>query len=135
MTHILQIMLNAAIVVVALLFTFVLVPVIETRWFPVYSLFEVVSIEPSEKGSKVTFRFTKFRDCWPQGYAWYAGDLGRGLKQLNVNSRLSAPRTPLGRNQTTLDIEITPEEFAGPLYAEVYSRCHPFWTTRSVVFQ
>jgi hypothetical protein len=135
MNHVLNTFLNAAIVVVILLFIFVFLPVIETRWFPVYSPFEVINIEPSKKGSKVTFRYTKYRDCFPQGYSWYTNDLGRGLRQLGVTPRLTAPQTPVGRNQTTMEIEITPEEFAGPLYAEIYSRCHPFWVTRSIVFQ
>lgn len=135
MTRLLNALLNAAIVIITLLFIFVFVPAIETRWFPVYSLFEVVEIAPSDKGSKVTFRYTKFRDCYPQGYAWFSGDIGRGYKQLNIVPRVSVPQTPVGRHQTTMEIEITPEEFTGPLYAEIYSRCHPFWVTRSVVFR
>lgn len=127
--------LNAVIVVLILLGIFVAGPEIETRWFPAYSRFEVLKIEPHEKGSKVTVRYSKFRDCIPQGYAWYLGDLGDNMRQLTVSANLTAPSLPIGRHTSTQIIEVTPEEFAGSLYAEVFSKCHPFWITRSVVFQ
>jgi len=57
------------------------------------------------------------------------------MRQLDVKSRrvVPAPSVPVGRHRTKLDVDVNPVEFANGIYAEVFSRCHPFWVTRSVV--
>lgn len=134
MTRILDWLLNASIGVVMLLAIFVVGPEIETRFFPVYSRFELIEAVPFNKGSKIVVRYTKFRHCFPQGYAWYSGDLGKSLRQLSVSAHPRVPIQSVGRHEQTIEIDVTPPEIMNNLYAEVFSRCHPLWITRSVVF-
>ncbi len=137
LSKLLNVMVNLTIVILSILAITVLGPEIETRWFPVYSKFRILKIEPGpEGGSTVTVEFSKFRNCIPQGYAWYNGDFGNNYRQLEVTSRRPnpSPSLPIGRTHSTLDVRITPDEFASGIWAETFSRCHPFWVTRSVVF-
>lgn len=135
MSRILDWLLNASIGVVLLLAIFVVGPEIETRWFPVYSRFELIDVVEFDKGSKITVRYTKFRNCFPQGYAWYSGDLGKSMRQLTVSASPRIPIQSVGRHEQVISLDVPPSEIVNNLYAEVFSRCHPLWITRSVVFQ
>lgn len=127
---------GAAVLFMAL---FILGPVVETKFFPVYSKFEIVSVEPYGKGqSLATFRFTKYRQCDPQGFAWYSGELGAAFRQLTVKMQAPtdnpAPR-PLGLQETSpYIIDATPDQIRRAVFAEIYNRCHPLWTTRSEIY-
>lgn len=116
---------------------FVVGPVIETKVFPVYSKFEVVSIEPYGDGqSRAVFKFQKLRQCDPQGSAWYAGEFGAAFRQLpmKIDGQSGSVR-PLGEQLTSpYIIDATPEMVAEGVFAEIFSRCHPFWQTRSSIY-
>lgn len=137
MMRLLDWVLNATIAVVMLLIIFVAGPEVETRWFPAYSKFTIDDVKPTPdgEGSVVTVEFSVFRRCVPQGYAWYTGDLGLGMRLVNVKSRALPPTMrPVGRHRSVIDVDISPAEIMNNLYAEVFSRCHPFWVTRSVIY-
>lgn len=112
-------------------------PMVETAFFPVYSRFILESAMPLPSGeSEVVFNFQKLRTCQPRGYAWFNGELGNFSEKLDVRVRpnLPSPR-PLGWQRTSpYIIEATPDEVRNAVSGEIYSECHPFWITRSVVY-
>lgn len=116
---------------------FVVGPVVETKLFPVYSKFALVSVEPFGDGqSRAVFEFTKHRQCEPQGSAWFAGEFGAAFRQLpmRIDGRIAGTR-PLGRQLTSpYIIDALPELVRDGVFAEIYSRCHPFWLTRSAIY-
>jgi len=60
--------LNITLFAVSMIFVGIAGPEIETRWFPVYSKFKILNVEPNEKGgSVIEADYVKFRDCFPQG--------------------------------------------------------------------
>lgn len=130
-------LLNCAFVAIVLLGITAIGPEIETRWNPVYAKFKIVSVDPVGLDAvRFTVDLYKFRDCLPQGYGWYSGDLGSYNRQLNVvaQSQNTAPKLPVGKSRSVFVVHgITLREVPG-IWAETYSRCHPFWMTRSVVF-
>lgn len=129
--------LNISLAMAGVIFIWVVMPVVETKWNPVYSKFKVLSIKNNGAGgSLVEVEYQKFRDCFPQGYAWYQGDFGKYTRQVDVTSTrpVGSPNLPVGKHHVTLDVKITPEEFASGITAETFSRCHPLWVTRSVIF-
>lgn len=133
----LQVGLWALTVMVGILAIWTLGPILETKYFPVYSKFKVLSVKEVDEGLEFMVRFTKFRNCDPQGYAWYVGDFSTGVHQ--IPARGLAPvgtiHRPLGtqnagpfllRNIQLIDIP--------NLYAEIYHHCHPLWITRTVIY-
>lgn len=136
MTAIISWALNIIIVTGIIVFIWVVGPWAETRWFPVYSTFKLVKIEPRIGGSTVTIQGVKLRDCVPQGYAWYAGDFGNNERELGVRSKRgnTAPSLKPGRFEAQFEIDITPMEIMAGITAETLSRCHPFWLTRTAVY-
>jgi hypothetical protein len=134
--------LDVTLAAIMLVLVWVLGPEIETRWYPAYSKFTVLDVVPKPRkddptlmGSTITVEFTKYRDCFPQGYAWYSGDLGNTFRQIEVFSRRTPGSAilPIGRHKVTLDVNVAPEEFINGISAEIFNRCHIFWVTRSVV--
>lgn len=129
--------------VLGFLFTIVLVmvgfmvgPAIETRFFPVYSRFELVAAEENGEGTLAQFRYTKLRECPAQGFAWYIGELGAANRQVPVKptTRLNAPRS-VGEHVTSpYLIEAELRQVKGGMRAEIFNRCHPFWVTRTEIY-
>lgn len=113
-------------------------PVIETRYFPVYSKFTITKMEEVDEGMNFTARFTKYRNCDPQGFAWYIGDLGTGARVVparGVVPSTGAVHRPVGTHLVgpVLLKDITMSDVPY-LYAEIYHHCHPLWVTRSVIY-
>lgn len=110
-------------------------PIVETRFFPVYSRFAVEDIRAAEGGTEARFRFTKFRDCDARGWAWYVGDFGATSRQVEVKSTENAVDRPLGMFVSNpYFIAADPNQVSNEMYVEIHSRCHPFWLTVSVVY-
>lgn len=110
-------------------------PAAETRFFPVYSRFDVVSAEPAEGGTIATFKFTKYRDCEARGWAWYIGEFGALARQVEIkNVQGVSKRRKLGPT-TSLPylIAAEPDQVRSEMHAEILSYCHPLWLSRSVV--
>lgn len=117
---------------------FVFGPPLESKLTPVYSKFRIISIEPYGEGqTRAVFEFTKWRQCAPQGFAWYAGNPGAAFRQIDVEIEQQvggAPR-PLGVQQSSPYIlDVAPEDLTGIVFAEIYSRCHFLWTTRTDIY-
>lgn len=113
-------------------------PYLESKVWPAYSRFTIESIEPyGENQSRVVFSYWKYRMCEPQGFAWFAGDLGLSYRQLTMRSdatRATPPR-PLGYNLSQpYIVDVEPNALRDGTFAEIYSRCHPFWVSRSSIY-
>jgi hypothetical protein len=118
---------------------FVIGPWIETKWFPAYSKFKIVSIERAgDRQSRVIFRFTKNRQCEPVGNSWFFGEPGAAFRQLKVqidNQDAFTAVRPLGtQTSNPYVLDATVEELANATFAVIYNRCHPFWLTRSEIY-
>lgn len=114
-------------------------PAIETMFFPAYGKFRLVSVEPVGEGqSKAIFSFEKKRDCAPAGFAWFNGEIGNSYQV--VNFTVDTPsgngvQRPVGHHiSNPYIIEVNPNDVRTRLLGEIYSRCHPFWITRSEVY-
>ena len=132
--------LSTSAVAVLLVAFYTFAPWLETRWMPVYSKFKVISIERvSDTQSRVVFRFEKLRQCEPQGSAWLFGEPGAAFRQLRITIErphgIDSIIRPVGvhvSNPYLMDTSV--EQIASATFAEIYSRCHPFWLTRSEIY-
>jgi hypothetical protein len=118
---------------------FTLGPIIETKFFPAYGKFRLVSVEPyGERQSRAIFQFEKKRACTPAGFAWFNGEIGSSYQV--VDFRVDGPSgsgvtRPIGHHVSNpYIIEVSPNDVRTRLLGEIYSRCHPFWITRSEVY-
>lgn len=125
-------------VTVLLIAVFTFGPWLETTFLPVYSKFKIISMEELPDGqAKVVFRFTKLRQCEPQGAAWFFGEPGSAFRQLKVTVQNPNPTSsrPLGTQITyPYVMDVTVEQLADATFAEIFNRCHPFWLTRSEIY-
>lgn len=114
-------------------------PAIETRFFPVFTKFEIASVsETADGGSLVVVKFTKARYCEPAGYAWFMGRRDAGqFSEIEVRSVTmgNSVGRPVG-SQTSAPFEVAakPEDL-NHVFVNVFSRC-PFqpWITKSEVY-
>lgn len=125
--------------ITAILLTFLLTawvgPAVETRFFPVYSKFVVEEVRVVEGGTMARFRFTKYRECNARGWAWFIGDFGAISRQVEVRPTDDPIIRPMGESVSNpYFIAAAPEQVRDQMHAEIYSRCHPLWLTRSVVY-
>lgn len=130
--------LNVIVAMLMMMTFFFFGPIIESKFWPVYSRFTAVEVKDvPERGVSATFQFTKLRNCDPQGYAWYNGELGNSFRQLNIRSIPQVTRrSPLGTQLTSpIVLEgVTVPELTTSVFAIVYSRCHPLWISESLVY-
>lgn len=131
--------LSFAAVIVAAGGVLTLGPYIETRFFPVYSKFEIVKIDETPSGgSRVVFRYTKLRSCPPSGFMWFIGEPGGAFRQVDIlSARPPGARVnrPLGENTSVpYEIDVPPQELLERGFATIYNNCHALWTTRSVIY-
>lgn len=125
------------IAIFATLYTIWMVgPSLETRFWPVVSKLQVLSVEATPDGfTKVKAGFNKLRDCEYIRIAWYAGDRSRSFEQVPVTLQRApgdngSPNRPLGYQRAgPWIIGITPAELKQGSFAQLSHRCHPFWTT------
>lgn len=114
-------------------------PALETRYFPVYSKFKIVDLtETSDGGSEVTFSFYKRRSCAPSGINWFIGDPDGAYRQTEL---ISARPTTIANNRPVgshvsipYKVDVAPDVLRARGFASIYSNCHPFWVTRSVIY-
>lgn len=121
-------------------------PLIETRYFPVYTKMQIVSIERiPPNNSLITAKYEKLRDCEPLASAWYNSPIAVDLdaRQLQFTPRRAVggnpgPRPlnrPIGKyTSQPFELDASPEDIKQTVFAEVFSRCHPFWTTRTLIY-
>lgn len=102
-------------------------PLIETRFFPVYTKFELIEATETPEGVIAVFEFTKIRQCGPKGSHWY---LGNSMSiDVTVPSGLAGPEPrPLGLQRTSpyLLEGTTLADLKDPnrVMAEVRSQCN-----------
>lgn len=114
-------------------------PKLETRFFPVYSKFQIFSIKQTAEGeSEVVFSYTKLRNCAPAGINWFVGEPGSAFRQVDlvsVRPNNTAVNRPLGSNiSVPYTVDVTPDAFRDQGFASIYSNCHPFWVTQSIIY-
>lgn len=111
-------------------------PALETTYWPVVSKMQIVHMEPAEEGwVKMRVSFTKLRDCEYVGLAWFKGTRPDDFERVAVMlqrdpSDTGSPTRPLGTQRAgPWRVAVTPEEFKYKSFAQLWHRCHPFWTT------
>lgn len=111
-------------------------PAVETRFFPVYSRFELIRADATAEGTVAQFRYVKLRECPAQGFSWYVGELGAASRQVVVEPTrpLNQPRS-VGEHITTpylMDVDL--RHIKDGMRAEIFNRCHPFWISRTEIY-
>ena len=136
------------VVIAALVFSCVIYlvyligPRIETAYFPALGKFEFVKmvLMPDGQSTLVQVRFNKLRDhCDAGPYAWYLTDADGDFEGLDVTTtRTTNPdaegRPPGWQLSQPFIIHTTPELLKTKVFAVTFSRCHPFWLTKSEVY-
>ena len=133
----LALLLTATLLALAGVFT--IGPAWETRFNPAYSKFQIASVRQTpDGGSLVTFTYTKLRACEPLGFRWFIGEPGAAFRQLEIVSDRPTgqrPNRPIGTHTSVeYKVDVTPEALVSQGFASIYSNCHPFWVTRSVIY-
>ena len=128
--------MGAALLLIAV---FMFGPMLETAFYPAYSKFKIASVEPLPDGqSRVQFQYSKYRQCDPQGFSWFIGEPGAAFRQLKVTADDYKGRStarPIGDHMSEpYVIDARPDQLKDRAFAEIYSRCHPFWLTRSSIY-
>lgn len=132
-------MLTGSAVLLAATAALMLGPTLETKFFPVYSKFEILELTAQPEGkTRAVFAYTKLRSCEPVGVNWFMGEPGAAYRQVELMS-LNPPTTssnrPVGFNVTVpYLIDVTPDVLRHRAFATIYSNCHPFWVTQSRIY-
>ncbi len=131
--------LTLSAILLALAAFMTLGPKIETRFFPVYTKFEILKIdETPDGGTEVVFRYEKLRNCEPAGIMWFVGEPGGAYRQIDLLSNrppLSRVNRPLGENTSVpYKVDVAPAVLINRGFANIYNNCHPFWTTQSAIY-
>lgn len=118
---------------------FTIGPVVETTFFPPYGKFKLLSVEPYGEGqSRAIFSFDKRRSCTPAGFAWFNGEMGASYTivdfVIDSPSGSGITRPPGHHISSPYIIDVPPNDVRTQLLGEIYSRCHPFWISRSEVY-
>jgi hypothetical protein len=116
-------------------------PALETRFFPVVSKLEILSIRPTEDGrTEVRAAFRKIRDCEYIGMSWFVGKRPDDFERVAVvlmrdPNDTSSPNRPVGYQKAGPWIIGLPiDQVKGNSFAQLVHRCHPFWTTTTDFF-
>ncbi len=88
---------------------------IETKFWPAYGKFRLVSVEPYGDGySKAVFAFEKKRSCTPAGFAWFNGEIGNSYQVVDFRvdgaSGSGVTRPPGHHISSPYIIEVNPNE-------------------------
>lgn len=132
--------ISAALIFVMTLYSlFIIGPWIETNFNPVVGKLQIDSIEAGEEpGTSILHvRFNKVRDCQYLGLAWYRGTKVTSFERVPVvlvrkPGDTSSPNRPVGIQRAgPWIVSLSPEELRQNSFAELFHRCHPFWTTKT----
>ena len=111
-------------------------PPLETKWRPVVSKLEILSVEPAPMGkTKIRAAFRKLRDCEYLGIAWFVGTRATDFERVSVElmrdpNDTSSPSRPLGYQKVgPWVIGMPPDELRSHSFAQLQHRCHPFWNS------
>lgn len=127
--------------ILATIFGWAVAPTIETRSFPVYSKFEIVTAEQTPDGVLAVFKFTKHRDCEPRGLSWYLGEIGTSTAVNASAPEGVRPNRPIGPSTSSpyLLEGITVSDLQTRVIAQLRNQCTIFgfplpWVTVSDVY-
>ncbi len=116
-------------------------PAIETKYFPVVSKLEILSIKELPDGqTEIRAAFRKIRDCEYVGVSWFAGSRSEGFERVSVvlmreKGDTSSPNRPVGYQRAgPWIIGVSPDDLRKGSFAQLVHRCHPFWTTTTDFF-
>lgn len=115
-----------AYALLSLILTYLIAPVVETQFFPVYSKFKAVTAEQTKDGVLATFEFTKYRNCDPMGLMWYLGEVGPSTSiNTSAPEGVRTPR-PLGPSVSSpyLLEGITTVDLKGNVIAQLRNQCY-----------
>lgn len=111
-------------------------PALETKYWPVVTKLKIESVEPQIDGwVKIRVSFTKIRDCEYAGLGWYKGQRPDDFERVAVIIQrdpkdTGSPNRPLGKQRSgPWLIAVNKEELKYQSFAQLWHRCHPFWTT------
>lgn len=129
--------------IIAGVLCFAVAPMVETKLFPPYSTFTLLTAEQTPDGTIATFRFVKNRSCAPKGLTWYIGEVGDSTSiDTAAPNGTRAPR-PLGEQTTSpyLFPNISVDVLKSDMVAVLRNQCtFPFtsiplpWITVSWVY-
>ena len=111
-------------------------PALETTYWPVVSKLKIESVETLPDGwVKIRVKFTKLRDCEYMSLAWYKGVRPDDFERVGVIVQRDpkdngSPNRPLGTQHAgPWLIAVNEDELRYQSFAQLWHRCHPFWTT------
>lgn len=111
-------------------------PSIETRFFPVVSKLQILSIKAVDADhTEIRAGFRKLRNCEYLGIAWYVGTRPDDIERVAVavmrdRNDTSDPNRPVGYHKAGPWIVTLPlDDVEKRSFAQLAHRCHPFWTT------
>jgi len=111
-------------------------PPIETRFFPVVSKLQILSMERTPEGyAKLRAGFTKLRNCEYVGISWYVGNREASFERVAISlmrdqKDTGSPNRPLGYQRAgPWIVAISPEEVKAESFVRLSHVCHPFWVT------
>lgn len=120
---------SIAWLILAVVFGWAVAPTVETKFFPVYSKFTVVTAEQTPEGVIAVFNFTKHRECEPKGLTWYLGEVGASTA-INVAAPegVRSPRQVGPNTSSPYLIEgITLEDLDTNVIAQLRNQCSDNW--------
>ncbi|WP_438752078.1 hypothetical protein [Pararhizobium sp. O133] len=132
----------SVIIFFALAFTlFAVGPVLETRYWPVVSKLQILSIDATADGqTRIDAAFRKLRDCEYLGLSWFVGDRPNEFERVAVQlmrqaGDTSSPDRPVGYQRAgPWIVGLSPDDLKGRSFARLTHRCHPFWPTTTEFF-
>lgn len=111
-------------------------PSLETRYWPVVSKLDVLSIRETAAGhTEIKAGFRKLRDCEYIGLVWFLGSRPDDFQRVSVILQreagdTSSPNRPIGYQKAgPWIIGMSPADLRGKSFAQLVHRCHPFWMT------
>jgi len=135
-------MICGSIAFFSLIFTvFAVGPALETRYWPVVSKVEIISIEAGVGDTTIVrAAFRKLRDCEYVGTAWYEGTRPDNFERVSMTvlrepGDTSSPSRPVGQQKAGPWVIGMPlDSLLNKSFAQLTHRCHPFWMTTTNFF-
>jgi hypothetical protein len=116
-------------------------PWVETRFFPVVSKLEILSMVDNGDGTTtIETAFRKLRPCDYVGISWYHGDRATQFSRVPVilmrkEGDVSNPNRPLGYQRSgPWVIGVPIGDLETNSFAELQHTCHEWWTTTTEYF-
>ena len=139
----LKFMLAGVLFLTGIYMTMLILPALETRFFPVYRGLEITKMEAVDAShTNIWVKFDKLRDgCDYVGLSWYKGSRVETFQKIQVNlnraaSDDSAKTRPVGiQFAGPWTLELPESQIETNSFAEVFHQCGGTpWVTRSLFY-